>query len=490
MFLSEILSKNAGSKKVALEYKHTRLTFKKLNELSILLSTHLDKADNNIGILLPNSLKYAIAFFGIAFSDKTIVPINPYSTFTEITEAIRYCDISTIITDNDNKNKLVKYAKNMKIAIITINDKLSFFSEFFSDLKISVNVHERSKDNTALILRTSGTTENPKYVMLSHKNVVSNMLAHIEAVNLTEKDRSLIILPMYFCYCLTSQFLAHIYLHAFSFIYDESFMANRIFQTIRNYKITNISCVASMLLIIEKFCARFNNETGVLRKIFFGAGFMPQKELAVLIKKFPSIEFIHTYGLTEASPRVTTLLHKDSLRKIGSIGKPFPNLLLKIIDEDNNELEYGREGEIVIKGPGVMIGYYKNPDETEKAICNEWLYTGDMGKRDEEGYIYLTGRKKNIIISGGINIHPEEIEKVLLQCPLVSDVIVVSGEHEILGEVPIAKVICENAPSSQELNDLWCYCKANLSEAKIPYRVDIVKSIQKTYTGKSERKRC
>lgn len=215
---------------------------------------------------------------------------------------------------------------------------------------------------------------------------------------------------------------------------------------------------------------------------------MPVEKLRELITSFPEIGFVQTYGQTEASPRITCLLPEDSLRKIGSVGKPIPGVQVAIVDDTGTPVEPGQPGEIIVHGKNVMKGYYKKPENTEKAIQNGWLHTGDIGRYDDEGYIYLVGRKKNIIISGGINIYPEEVEEMLLSHPAVKEACVTGVNHEWLGEVPIAKVVLHEGESIS-VNALINYCCENLSGYKVPERISIVDSLPKTYTGKMKRVR-
>lgn len=182
---------------------------------------------------------------------------------------------------------------------------------------------------------------------------------------------------------------------------------------------------------------------------------------------------------------MTALLPEDSIRKIGSVGKAIPNVEVEIMDCNECVLAQGEIGEIVVRGPNVMLGYFKREDLTKKTLLNGWLHTGDLGYIDKDGYLYLTGRKKNIIISGGINIYPEEIEELLMNHPAVSECCVISEQHYLLGEIPIAKIVLKQ--DFIDSNELYKYCKHNLSNYKIPKRFDFVSELSKTYNGKVKR---
>lgn len=198
------------------------------------------------------------------------------------------------------------------------------------------------------------------------------------------------------------------------------------------------------------------------------------------------IGIVQTYGQTEASPRVTCLLPKDSIRKLGSVGKALPGVEVRIFDDDCNEVLPNVKGEIVVKGKNVMRGYYKKPDETKKVLKDGWLHTGDIGMFDDEGFLYVVGRIKNIIISGGLNIYPEEIEELLRSIPAVQEAVVLPKFHELLAEVPVAKVVLRKGSKITE-RDLLKYCREKLEIHKVPSEVSIVSNIEKTYNGKIRR---
>ena len=208
---------------------------------------------------------------------------------------------------------------------------------------------------------------------------------------------------------------------------------------------------------------------------------MPTEKLKQLIVKFPSIGFIQTYGQTECSPRVTALLSKHSLDKVGSVGKSIPNVEVIIVDDCGEQCEPYVSGEICVRGENIMKGYYKHPDLTKEVIINGWLHTGDIGYMDNEGFIYLNGRIKNIIVTGGINIYPEEVEEILLSYNGVQDVCVFGEEDEILGEIPVAKIVINRRIDCRELKK---YCLERLSDYKVPVRFEVVDELSKTYNGK------
>ena len=205
-----------------------------------------------------------------------------------------------------------------------------------------------TEDDVTIMLHTSGTTSDPKRVMLTHSNLINNVESNIQSLKLTVNDIVLISMPMYFGYCNTAQFLTHLYLGAIMVILDNMFLPKLFFQTVQNEKITNFTGVPSMLLMLSEYRYIDKYDISSLRYICFGGGKMPAEQLRRLIQDFKSVGFVQTYGQTECSPRVTALLPKDALRKVGSVGKPIPNVDVQIFDENDNFLSQRAIGEIAI----------------------------------------------------------------------------------------------------------------------------------------------
>lgn len=492
IFLTELLERQKENEKVAIKYGADQITFQDWyncsHQLSDKLSEIVTEGLSNIAIFLPNSVDYAIAYFSILFSNKIIVPIGTQSKGLEITSTLEYCEIDVIITSllyrDFLKNCLSDYKYRTILlfredqSIENINGEKNFIDK--SDIIKNVGI----EDDVTIMLHTSGTTSNPKRVMLTHGNLINNVKSNIQSLKLTENDKVLIALPMFFGYCNTAQFLTHLYLGASIVIMDSIFLPKQFFQIVEREKITIFTGVPSMLLMLLEYRYSDKYDFASLRYICFGGGTMPVEKLKELIEKYPSVGFVQTYGQTECSPRVTALLPKDAMMKIGSVGKAIPHVEVKILDEDENPLIENSIGEIVVKGKSTMKGYYKQLEITKETIRAGWVHTGDLGYFDNEGFLYLTGRIKNIIISGGINIYPEEIEQLLLKHESVEEVCVIGEEHKMMGEMPVAKIVLKSDVTSAELKQ---YCSGKLTDYKIPVRFDFVESLPKTYNGKIKR---
>lgn len=486
--IKDILIKHMCNNNIAVIDNEIQYTFKQIYDSVMGHVAQIgDIGSENIGLYINNSVDYIIGYFAISFLDKVIIPIETNIKGYQVISTIDYCDINIIITNNTNYPKLVEIldeAEQSNIMIYNIDDRRKEDFRTKKETYKSVKSTCSNKD-VAIMLHTSGTTDNPKKVMLTHENLINNIQSNIKSLKLTEKDRSLIVLPMCFGYCNTSQFLTHFYLGASLVIYNGIFLPGRFFLYINKYNCTNTTCIPAMLYLINSSTITECNVQS-LRYLCFGGGTIDIDVIRGICNRLPEVGIVQTYGLTEAGPRVTCLLPDDTYRKIGSVGKAIPGVSVKIFDENDNELPANKKGEIVVKGKNVMKGYYKRPAETKEVIRNGWLHTGDVGMFDVEGYLYVLGRIKNVIITGGLNIYPEEIEAVIQKFQSIENVVVSAKKHKVLGEIPVAQVTIKK---DREFNvdDLLKYCKEKLDIQKIPREIVVVDKIEKTYNGKIKR---
>lgn len=492
MLIEELLYRQRENNIIAIKYGNNMITYadwhKRAMQISrTFLSIEIDNSVN-FSLFLPNSINYAVAYFAVLYCKKIIVPIGIQAKEPEIVSILDYCEVDMIITDSAHLEFIQRVLKNhrYKIHVYDIDSDVLYSGDNNKEYipKTSHSDQDEMEENVAIMLHTSGTTSNPKRVMLTHRNLISNVESNIQSLNLSQQDKVLIALPMLFGYCNTAQFLTHLYLGASIVILDSMFLPKQFFRIIEKEKITNFTGVPSMILMLldYRYSSRYNFSS--LRYICFGGGKMPIKKLKMLIEKFPDVGFVQTYGQTECSTRVTALLPEYALSKVGSVGTPIPNVFIRILDEEGIALPQNKIGEIVVQGKNTMKGYYKQPKITRQTICNGWIHTGDLGYIDDDGFLYLTGRIKNIIISGGINIYPEEIEQILLQYKNIDDVCVIGEEHDLMGELPVAKIVLKGVI---QMEDLKRYCSDMLASYKVPVRFDIVDELPKTYNGKTKR---
>lgn len=485
--IKDLLIQRKDSDRIAIESVDQSITYREWYQaskhLSYIIRELCEEGTQNVIVCLPNSIDYAVAYFGVLFSGNVIVPIAPEATVTEMQRLVEYCEAKLIISNSCYIDRFSEMYCHKKLTGISIEEA---YSEDSDDLtEIPLNGEE---NDLCIMLHTSGTTSNPKRVMLSNKNLLVNIKAHTSVMMLDENDVSLITLPMFFGYCNTSQFLSHLYVGGKIVISHAVFHPAVFWSTVCKYGITNVTVVPSMLMNIYKAgrSALPKNQTHTLRYICYGGGRSNPEVIEKLIRAFPEVGFVHTYGQTECSPRVTALMPQDAIRKSGSVGTPLPGVEIAIFSPNGEKLDADLSGEICVKGDNVMLGYYKNPNLTEETIRNGWLHTGDEGYIDKDGFLYLCGRLKSMIIYNGINLYPEEIEEILVAADMIEDAIVYGVENNICGEVPVADIVVNANYNEQKLRE---YCSKHLSKYKIPKLFRCVEKIEKTYNKKNKRYR-
>ncbi len=453
-------------------------SYKSLYEQAQVLSQEIQKGNYSQNVLLTfeNSFEYLVSYFAVLLSGRTVVPIRYTSTLEEILNVIEFCEINLVLSNSKKVNELCNELWLYQNSIsIYVADKKKFLNSQIHK-KNQFNIEEK---DIALLIQTSGTSGNPKLVMLSHENVLENIRSVQDSFQFTSDDKTLIVLPL----CLSSaniHFLLHVYLDAKLVITRRPFYHTNFFNMLEKENVTNCICVPWIFkCFVEK---SHNRRFRDLKCLGSSAGVMEGQLYRKALEMYPNMVFFNCYGQTEASPRIShnriDLCHK----KYDAIGKPLRKVSVKIVNEEGEELEANQKGEIVVKGPNVMLGYYKNPVATEACIKGGWLHTGDIGYKDLDGDIYLSGRLKNVIISNGNNIFPEEVEQVILQCPGVIDVMVYGKKHVQYQEIPVAKVVIDsNIVSLQELSQ---YCIKHIQRYKCPKEFEQCSSIEKTISGK------
>ena len=437
-----------------------------------------------VGIIIDDTINYFYAYFGIAFSQShIIVPINHRNTNLEIIKEIKNCDINCLLTDSKNFLRVKESAMLSGIYVRIIN------VETLEDVAVNEDQLEKTfnlfpllgiEGDACIFLQTSGSTSYSKKVIHTNASILQNAKLHIKRIGLQSGDRAALSIPMAFSYCNTAVIVANVLLENDILISNVSgFDPQSFWEDVLEYKVTYGVLVPTQLISMD---ASMRESLYVSQdvKICYGGSFLHRKYVDSLAKKFPNVTFINTYGQTEAGPRITANYPNG---KSDSAGRPLDGICLKVVDKENREVATNTVGRIFVKTPCAMRGYHKNPDLTLQTIVNGWIDTGDLGYVDKEGYLYITGRSKNIIISGGINVFPEEIEEVLLSYDGVKAVRVYSQDNLLLGEVPLAELVWEGKESFDE-EKLKSFCKERLSMYKIPVRFLCVDKIKTTYSGK------
>lgn len=498
--------------KVAIICGTRRLTYAELYEKACRLSNVMRSqgidVGMKVGIRLPRAPEYVVAYFAASMVGAAIVPMDLNLTVRETCSALKYCDVRLLVSRREGGAFLDDMTTNCPdVQAIVFFEQDDCDSLEGSPVNLEVFLPRAGRTaklalavsssrplalvdprGLALLLHTSGTTSAPKRVMLSHHNVISNANSHIASLGLHHDDKVLIALPMFFGYCNTAQMLTHILLGGTLVLLPGIFTPARFCLLVETEKITTFTGVPTMLLYLLSYRGLASHNLASLRYICYGGSAMPQEQLLRLMQQLPSVGFVQTYGQTEASPRVTTLAPQDALRKRGSVGRAIPGVEVCVFGQEGHALSPFEIGEVVVRGDNVMLGYYKRPEITAEVIRDDRLFTGDMGYLDDDGYLYLTGRRRNMIIRAGINIYPEEIEEYLMQHPDVFEAVVVGEEHPIQGQVPVGIIVPRDG-ASLSADELITFCRKGLAAYKIPTRIEFRAALPKTYNQKTQRHR-
>ena len=344
-------------------------------------------------------------------------------------------------------------------------------------------VEVRSED-PAVILYTSGTTGRPKGVLLSHRNLISNAIAGAgDDPEITRGRAGLAVLPLAHAFGITVSNVA--YLSGTKTVLVARFDMDQVFQLIEKHHIAAFAGVPAMFVGMLNYPDADKYDTSSLEFVVSGSAPLPVSVLEGFEKRF-GCPIREGYGLSEATTAVSGHA-PDMVRKPGSVGKPLNGVEVRVVDEHDHDLPAGEVGELLVRGPNLMQEYYNMPEETAKTLRGGWLYTGDMAKLDEDGYIYIVERKKDLIIRGGLNIYPRDVEEVLMRHPAVLECAMIGVPSERMGEEVLAYVVLQDKKQTTA-EELIAFCQQYLANYKTPAFVEFIPTLPRNAIGKIERK--
>jgi long-chain acyl-CoA synthetase len=492
--LDEILTNGVKNfpNKYAFIFPHQKIKYKRLsflvNKVTYVLASKFQiKKSDKVALLLYNSPEFVITYFAVINIGAIIIPINTMLSPEEIEYILDNAKPSLLVTSTEFSKILdnIKFPHNR--IIITDDTKkvpkeyLSYQQEVMQVKVDACDIPDKHPDDIAVILYTSGTTGKPKGVMLTHRNLLSNINSALKAVEITHKDRILLFLPMFHSFTATVCMLAPLTIGARIIVLKSPKPFSRVIKAIIFQRVTIFIAIPPVYNILSRITLpRIFHIINPIRLCISGAAPLAPEVLRQFEQKF-KIPLLEGYGLTEASPVVT--INPLGLRKPGSVGKPIPEVEVKVVDKDEMELPIGEIGEIIVKGDNVMKGYFNQPEATAEVIKNGWLFTGDIGKIDEDGYVYIIDRKKDMIIVHGLNVYPREIEDVLYSHPKIAEVVVISQKEKYQEEIPVAIVVVKEGETVTQ-EELRKFCSDRLATYKVPRRFEFWDSLPKTPTGK------
>ena len=460
------------------------MTYAELDGASARLATLLEREGiglgDRVGVMLPNIAAAPIAYYGIWRMGAIVVPMNPLMQGREVQFYLSNTGAKALIGSSGFAGAATDGAEGAGAKLWLVDD--AELARLTRDLPEYGEPVLRGASDTAVVLHTSGTTGTPKGAELTHGSLGSNRDVILRRlVTLTEDDVVLACLPLFHVFGMTCAMNTAIAAGA-----GLSLMARfdpaKAIERIRRDRVTVLEAVPTMYSALLSVADQFPPEaTASLRTCVSGGAALPVAVLNDFEKTFDAM-ILEGYGLSETSPAVT-FNHPDAERRPGSIGTPIEGVQVRLVDAEGNEVATGAPGEIQIKGPNVMKGYWNLPDATNEAIKDGWFSTGDIAVVDADGYYYVVDRKKDLIIRGGYNIYPREVEEAMYEHPAVAAVAVIGIPHESLGEEVGAAVVLK-AGASAELDELRQFVKGRVAAYKYPRRIWFVDALPTGPTGK------
>src|SRR4051812_1555884 len=484
MNLASLLTDNAEERAddAALKLDDATVTYAMLDEGSarvaaILQDKGIERGDR-VGIMLPNVPYFAIAYYGVLRAGGVVVPMNVLLKGREVKFYLEDPEAKLLFAWHDFAEAAGKGAEEAGTECLLV--KPGEFEKQLGEFAPLGDVVGRQDDDTAVILYTSGTTGKPKGAELTHSNLFRNVDVSRALYDLGSEDTTLGALPLFHSFGQTCALNATI-AGGGTLTLIPRFDPGKALEIIERDKVTIFMGVPTMYGAILHHEDAGKADTSSLRICVSGGSAMPGELMRSFEEKF-DCAILEGYGLSETSP-VASFNHPDKERKVGSIGTPIEGVEMKVVDDDGNEVDQGEVGEIVIKGHNVMKGYWNKPDATEESIKDGWFHSGDMAKVDEDGYFFIVDRKKELIIRGGYNVYPREIEEVLYEYPAVREAAVIGVPDDDMGEEVGAAVVLKEGEDCDEAT-LRDYVKNEVANYKYPRKIWFVDELPKGPTGK------
>lgn len=448
------------------------------------LRQHGLQPGDKVALQLPNMAEFIVAYFGALKAGLVVVPLNPLLRTGELEYHLRDCNAKLLITSAISLDQAAPAAAASAVDLYLVgmpNGTHSPFAGLYA-AEDSGYIEATSPEDTAVLLYTSGTTGKPKGAELTHFQLYMNCSVTSELFALRQQDTLLAVLPLFHVFGL-STILNGAVRRGASLALLPKFDPAQVLNTIETRRCTVFAGVPTMygaLLHVDGP----TRDLGSLRLCVSGASALPTELLHAFEEKFPGVVILEGYGLSETAS-ATTFNRSAEQRKILSIGTPIWGVDVQVIGDDGAQLPSGPDhvGEIVVRGHNVMKGYYQRPDETAKVLADGWLRTGDLAYRDTDGYLFIVDRAKDLIIRGGYNVYPREVEEVLYGHPAVAETAVVGRPDERLGEEVIA-IVSPKPGATVTPDELIAYCRDRLAPYKYPREIRIVDTLPTGPTGK------
>ncbi|MCR4425388.1 MAG: long-chain fatty acid--CoA ligase [Firmicutes bacterium] len=442
---------------------------------------------DRVGIHLPNSPEFVEAYFAVTSLGAVAVPMNTLLKQAELGHILSDSGTKTVITTGNTRFPgverlvLVRHAGSVPARVVTPGATVRRWEDIWRGGDLPVADRERE---LAVVLYTSGTTGRPKGAMLTHANLVSNAEGIGLALDAGPRDVHLCVLPMFHTFAATVCMNMPLLTGGTIVIMDQ-FVPAGVLRLIEQHRVTVFAGVPAMYVALNNARDGRGRDLGSLRACVAGGAALPMDVFRQFEERF-GVRIVEGYGLSEAAPVVSVNPACGPVRP-GSVGLPIPGVRVRVVDEAGRDVPPGEVGEILVQGPNVMIGYYGLDLETREAMLGGWLRTGDLGRVDGDGYLYIVDRKKDLINVGGYKVYPREVEETLYRHPTVMEAVAVGRPDPARGEVVVAHVAL--GPGAQvSSRDLIAFCRRHLANYKVPVEIMFRESLPKTGSGKLARR--
>ncbi|MDD4238369.1 MAG: long-chain fatty acid--CoA ligase [Desulfotomaculaceae bacterium] len=479
MLVYELIQQGADEK-IALYEKDAKYSYaqlkKKVGQYRNFLYAQGIRPTDNVALFAKNSADFIFSYLAVVSLGGAVVPLNTMLTSREASFILADAKARYMITDRTIALDAGDSASpTMQILIQDINEESSHASY------PAAPVITMQETDPCVILYTSGTTGRPKGALLSHRNLIADAAAFSKVIEPAASDNTLCVLPMFHSFGWTCCVTTPLYNGA-SITIVETFSPREVITTIREMGVTIVMGVPAMYSYYASL-AKPADLAGV--RLFVAGGASLPMEVINSFDAKTGKKVIEGYGLSEASPVVA--FNPLGATKPGSIGLPLPGVEVKTVTSDGRETVRGEIGELIVKGPIVMLEYYGLPGETEEALRDGWLYTGDLAYKDEDGYIFIVDRKKDLVIVSGLNVYPREVEEIIYQHPAVQEAAVIGVPDKKRGETVRAFIVPKEGLQLNK-KELLSFLKKNLASYKLPRGIIEVDAMPKTSTGKISKK--
>ena len=489
--------------KVAIIFEGKGFTFRQLNERGNRLANGLAKLGvskgDRVALLQVNCNQCVETYFATAKLGAIYVPLSFRAKEDELTYMINNSEAGIIFVGEryiDLVNSLRPGLTSARhfISMESKHNEMLCYEDMLSSSPVEEAVTEIEEEDATILMYTAGTTSFPKGVVLSHKSFTIYVLENVTPADPELEEKNILTVPLYHVAGIQAM-MAAIY-GGRTMIVERQFEAKEWMELVTREKASRAMMIPTMLKQLMDHPDFSRYDLSSLKIITYGAAPMPLPVIKKAMEVFPGVSFINAFGQTETASTITTLGPEDhvisgseeerekKLKRLSSIGKSMPDVEMKVVDDEGCDLLVGKVGEIVARGPRVMSGYWKDQEKTEQTIDKDgWVHTGDVGYIDEDGYFFLAGRATDMIIRGGENISPEEVEIVLQSHPKIEEVAVIGVPDEEWGEQPRSIVVLKQGETATA-EEIIEYCRVRLSSFKRPRSVIFVEKLPRNPMGK------